>query len=67
MLLDEYNIPIQGADTVVIGRSNIVGKPMAQMLLKRNATVTICHSYTTDIEDKIKPPILLYLRWVKRL
>ncbi len=54
MLLDEYNIPIQGADTVVIGRSNIVGKPMAQMLLKRNATVTICHSYTTDIEDKIK-------------
>ena len=54
MLLDEYNIPIEGADAVVIGRSNIVGKPMAQMLLKRNATVTICHSYTSDIEDKIK-------------
>ena len=54
MLLDEYNIPIEGKDAVVIGRSNIVGKPMAQMLLKRNATVTICHSYTPDIESKIK-------------
>ena len=54
MLLDEYNIPIEGADTVIIGRSNIVGKPMAQMLLRRNATVTICHSYTKNIESKIK-------------
>ena len=54
MLLDEYNIPIEGADAVVIGRSNIVGKPMTQMLIKRNATVTSCHSYTKDLEDKIK-------------
>ena len=54
MLLDEYNIPIEGKDVVVIGRSNIVGKPMAQMFLKRNATVTICHSYTHDLESKIK-------------
>lgn len=54
MLLDEYNIQIEGKDAVVIGRSNIVGKPMAQMLLKRNATVTMCHSYTEDLEDKIK-------------
>lgn len=54
MLLDEYKIPIDGKDAVVIGRSNIVGKPMAQMLLRRNATVTICHSYTTDLESKIK-------------
>lgn len=54
MLLDEYKIPIEGKDAVVIGRSNIVGKPMAQMLLKRNATVTMCHSYTKDLEDKIK-------------
>jgi methylenetetrahydrofolate dehydrogenase (NADP+)/methenyltetrahydrofolate cyclohydrolase len=54
MLLDEYNIPIEGANAVVIGRSNIVGKPMAQMLLRRNATVTSCHSYTKDIESKIK-------------
>ena len=54
MLLDEYNIPIKGKDAVVIGRSNIVGKPMAQMLLKRNATVTMCHSYTENLEQKIK-------------
>lgn len=54
MLLDEYKIPIEGKDAVVIGRSNIVGKPMAQMLLQRNATVTVCHSYTKDLEDKIK-------------
>ena len=54
MLLDEYKIPIEGKDAVVIGRSNIVGRPMTQMLLKRNATVTMCHSYTPDLEDKIK-------------
>ena len=54
MLLDEYNIPIEGADAVVIGRSNIVGKPMVQMLTRRNATVTLCHSYTKDLDDKIK-------------
>ena len=54
MLLDEYNIPLEGADAVVIGRSNIVGRPMAQMLLRRNATVTIAHSYTKDLESKIK-------------
>ncbi len=54
MLLDEYKIPIEGADAVILGRSNIVGKPMAQMLLRRNATVTICHSYTKDLETKIK-------------
>ena len=54
MLLDKYNIQLEGADAVVIGRSNIVGKPMLQMLLKRNATVTCCHSYTKEIEEKIK-------------
>ena len=54
MLLDKYNIPLEGANAVVIGRSNIVGKPMVQMLLKRNATVTICHSYTKMLEEKIK-------------
>ncbi len=54
MLLDEYNIPLEGADALVIGRSNIVGRPMAQMLLKRNATVTMAHSYTKNLEDKIK-------------
>ena len=54
MLLDEYNIQLEGADAIVIGRSNIVGRPMSQMLLKRNATVTSCHSYTKDLDDKIK-------------
>ena len=54
MLLDEYNIPLEGVDALVIGRSNIVGKPMAQMLLKRNATVLSAHSYTKDLDEKIK-------------
>ena len=54
MLIDAYNIPVEGRHAVVIGRSNIVGKPVAQMLLNRNATVTICHSYTKDIEEIIK-------------
>ena len=59
MLLDEYNIPIEGKDVVIVGRSNIVGKPMAQMFLRRNATVTVCHSYTKDLEDKIKTADIL--------
>ena len=54
MLLDEYNVNLEGKNAVVIGRSNIVGKPMAQMLLKRNATVTMCHSYTENLEEIIK-------------
>lgn len=48
-LLDRYKIPIEGANAVVVGRSNIVGKPVAAMLLHRNATVTICHSRTKDL------------------
>ena len=54
MLLDEYKIPIEGADAVVLGRSNIVGKPMSLMLTRRNATVTLCHSYSKNTEEKIK-------------
>ncbi len=54
MLLDSYNIPIDGKSAVVIGRSNIVGKPMAQMLLNRNATVTLCHSHTANLDEIIK-------------
>jgi len=49
-MLDEYEIPLEGARAVVVGRSAIVGKPMAHLLLKRNATVTICHSRTQDLE-----------------
>ena len=48
-LLDRSGIPIQGARAVVIGRSDIVGKPMAMLLLHRHATVTICHSRTRDL------------------
>ena len=59
MLLDEYKIPIEGKNAVIIGRSNIVGKPMSEMLLKRNATVTLCHSFTKNLEDKIKTADIL--------
>jgi methylenetetrahydrofolate dehydrogenase (NADP+)/methenyltetrahydrofolate cyclohydrolase len=48
-LLERSNVPIAGARAVVIGRSDIVGKPMALLLLHRNATVTICHSRTVDL------------------
>jgi methylenetetrahydrofolate dehydrogenase (NADP+) / methenyltetrahydrofolate cyclohydrolase len=48
-LLDAYQIPLSGAHAVVIGRSDIVGKPMALLLLHRHATVTICHSRTRDL------------------
>jgi methylenetetrahydrofolate dehydrogenase (NADP+)/methenyltetrahydrofolate cyclohydrolase len=49
-MLDEYEIPLEGARAVVVGRSAIVGKPIAHLLLQRNATVTICHSRTHDLE-----------------
>ena len=48
-LLDQYSIPIEGKNAVVVGRSNLVGKPLAQLLLDRNATVTVCHSRTRDL------------------
>ena len=48
-LLDAYGIEIEGKHAVVVGRSNIVGKPIAHLLLDRNATVTICHSRTKDL------------------
>jgi len=51
-ILDYYNIDPSGKDCVVIGRSNIVGKPAAILLLHRNATVTICHSKTADLKSK---------------
>ncbi|HEY5694259.1 MAG TPA: bifunctional 5,10-methylenetetrahydrofolate dehydrogenase/5,10-methenyltetrahydrofolate cyclohydrolase [Gaiellaceae bacterium] len=49
-MLDEYEIPLEGARAAVVGRSAIVGKPMAHLLLQRNATVTICHSRTQDLQ-----------------
>ncbi len=48
-LLNEYEIPLAGARAVVVGRSSLVGKPMAMLLLQANATVTICHSRTYDL------------------
>ena len=48
-LLDRYKIPLEGKRAVVVGRSDIVGKPLAFLLLARNATVTICHSKTKDL------------------
>ena len=50
-LLDHYRIPIEGCNAVVVGRSNIVGKPMALMLLARSATVSICTSKTRDLRQ----------------
>lgn len=50
-MLEEYGIEIEGKNAVVIGRSNIVGKPLAQCLLAKNATVTICHSRTKNIHE----------------
>ncbi len=49
-MLHYYNIPVSGKKCVVVGRSNIVGKPMAMLLLKENGTVEICHSKTTDLK-----------------
>jgi methylenetetrahydrofolate dehydrogenase (NADP+)/methenyltetrahydrofolate cyclohydrolase len=50
-LLDEYDVPLKGAEAVVVGRSVLVGKPMAQLLLARHATVTVCHSRTRDLAE----------------
>ena len=53
-LLDYYKLELEGKHAVVVGRSPILGKPMALMLLNKNATVTICHSRTKDLESHIK-------------
>lgn len=50
-MLEEYNIELKGANVVILGRSNIVGKPLAQCLLNKDATITICHSKTKNIEE----------------
>ncbi len=58
-LLDAYDIELAGKNAVVIGRSNIVGKPMALLLLNRNATVTICHSRTKNLSEITKTADIL--------
>ena len=52
-LLDYYQIPLEGKDVLIINDSNLVGKPLAQLMLQRGATVTIAHKLTQDLDDKI--------------
>lgn len=59
LLLDEYNIELDGRHVVIVGRSNIVGKPLSQMMLSRNATVTVCHSHTQNLSDITKTADIL--------
>lgn len=59
LLLDEYNINIDGKHVVIVGRSNIVGKPLAQMALNKNATVTVCHSRTKNLSEITKTADIL--------
>jgi methylenetetrahydrofolate dehydrogenase (NADP+)/methenyltetrahydrofolate cyclohydrolase len=58
-LLDRAGIQIEGADAVVVGRSNLVGKPTALLLLKRNATVTVCHTRTVDLASHTRTADIL--------
>lgn len=53
-ILDFYNIDVSGKKACIVGRSPILGKPMAAMLLNRNATVTICHTKTKNLKDEVK-------------
>jgi methylenetetrahydrofolate dehydrogenase (NADP+)/methenyltetrahydrofolate cyclohydrolase len=74
-LLEEYEVELAGAHAVVVGRSNIVGKPVAQLLLQANATVTMCHSRTRDLAGEVARadvlvaavgvPHLVQADWVK--
>ena len=74
-ILEHYKIEISGKNAVVVGRSPILGKPMAMMLLNKNATVTICHSRTTNLQEHIKNadilvgavgvPRLIQKDWIK--
>ena len=76
MLQDKYGKDLSGLNAVVIGRSNIVGKPMAQLLLDANATVTIVHSRTKNIEEITKQadivvaavgrPEMVKASWIKQ-
>ena len=53
-MLDYYNISLMGMDAIIVNRSNLVGKPLSMLLLERNATVTICHSKTKALKDKLR-------------
>lgn len=58
-LLEFYNLEIEGKHAVILGRSNIVGKPVSTLLLQRNATVTVCHSRTKNLKDVLKTADIL--------
>jgi len=58
-MLDRYEIDVKGMNAVVLGRSNIVGKPMAALLIRRHATVTVCHSRTRNLPDVVRGADLL--------
>ncbi len=58
-ILDHYGIPLEGAEAVVVGRSRLVGKPLAQLLLARNATVTMCHTRTRDLAEHCRQAEIL--------
>ena len=58
-ILKEYNIEIEGKKCVVVGRSNIVGRPMAQLLINANGTVTVCHSKTKNLSEITKTADIL--------
>jgi methylenetetrahydrofolate dehydrogenase (NADP+)/methenyltetrahydrofolate cyclohydrolase len=66
--LEEYNVPVKGKNVVIVGHSNVVGKPMAAMFLNRNATVSICHIFTDDLKKyTIGADILIAAAGVKHL
>ena len=75
-ILEFYDVDISGMNAVVVGRSPILGKPMAMMLLNKNATVTICHSRTQELENYVKNadlvvgavgvPKLIKKEWIKK-
>lgn len=58
-LLEYYNIDLEGKNAVIVGRSNLVGKPLVELLLRKNATVTICHSKTKKLKDYTKKADIL--------
>ncbi len=58
-MLEYYDVPVEGKHAVVVGRSNVVGKPLAILLLKKNATVTVCHSKTKNLSEFTKTADIL--------
>jgi methylenetetrahydrofolate dehydrogenase (NADP+) / methenyltetrahydrofolate cyclohydrolase len=66
--LEEYNVPLKGKNVVIVGHSNVVGKPMAAMFLNRNATVSVCHVFTDDLKKyTVDADILVVAAGVKHL